>query len=55
LPALGDAVDLDRLADDVADRHARVEAADRVLEDDLHVPAELAELFAAVGEEVLPR
>ena len=53
LAALGDAVDLDRLADDVADGHARVEAADRVLEDDLHVPAEPAQLLAAVGEEVL--
>ena len=51
--ALGDAVDFDRLADDVADGHARVQAADRVLEDDLHLPAEAAQLFAVVGEEVL--
>src|SRR5688572_978835 len=53
LPALRDAMDFDRLADDAADGHARIQAAHRVLEDDLHVPAELAEFLPAVGEEVL--
>ena len=33
-------------------RHAGVEAADGVLEDDLHLSAESAELFAVVGEEI---
>src|SRR5258706_4862338 len=54
LAAAGNAMDLDGLTDDVADGHARVEAADGVLEDDLHVAAELAELFAFVAEEILP-
>ena len=31
---------LQRLADDVAGAHARVERGERVLEDDLHLPAE---------------
>src|SRR5204863_8319400 len=34
-----DAVDLERLAHDVARRHARVERGKRVLEDDLHLAA----------------
>ena len=34
----GDAVHLQRLADDVARRHARVQRRERVLEDDLHLP-----------------
>ena len=33
------------LADDVADRHPRVERADRVLEDDLHLAPQPPELF----------
>ena len=32
-------VDLQRLGDDVAHAHARAERAERVLEDDLHLPA----------------
>ena len=36
-------VDGQRLADDRADRHARIERGERVLEDDLHVAAERAE------------
>ena len=34
-------MDREALADDVADAHPRVERADRVLEDDLHVAAHL--------------
>src|SRR5690606_25681984 len=43
LAALGpgaDAVDVERRADDVAHALARVERRERVLEDDLHAPAE---------------
>src|SRR5687767_15956017 len=50
--ALCDAVDFQRLADDVADRHARVQAAYRVLEDDLHLPAKAAKVIARVAEEI---
>ena len=49
LLALGlgaDVVDLERLADDVADAHARVERGVRVLEDDLHVAAQRVHLAA---------
>ena len=35
----GDAVHAQRLADDVARGHARIERGERVLEDDLHLPA----------------
>ena len=38
-PAVGNAVDQQRLADDVAGRHARIERGKRVLKDDLHLPA----------------
>ncbi len=38
LLGVGDAVDQQRLAHDVARRHARVERGERVLEDDLHLP-----------------
>ena len=41
------------LADDVADRHPRVERADRVLEHDLHPAAEPLELVALLVEDVL--
>ena len=44
LPPSPQVVDLDRLGDDVADRHARVERGVRVLEDHLHVAAHLAHL-----------
>ncbi len=37
---------IERLADDVADVHARVERGVRVLEDDLHVAAEYVHLTA---------
>ena len=53
-PALGEFVHLQRLADDVARRHARVEGAVGVLEDELHAAVhgahaaalELGEVFA---------
>src|SRR5262249_57242800 len=35
--ALRRAVDLQRLADDVARRHARIERGERILKDDLHL------------------
>src|SRR5262249_26157535 len=41
-------MDLQPLADDVADRHARAQRAVRVLEDDLHVGAERPHLLKAV-------
>src|SRR5688572_9685609 len=44
---------LDGLTDNVADGHSRVQAADRVLKDDLHVLPKSAELVAVIGEEVL--
>ena len=40
LAAVGHAVDLEALADDVLDGHARIEAAEGILEDDLHLPPE---------------
>ena len=40
------------LADDVADAHPRIERADRVLEDDLHVPAHLLQRRALEGDHV---
>ena len=43
-PAVPSAVEPERLADDVADRHARVERGERVLEDDLHVAPQAAQL-----------
>ncbi len=49
LLALGlgaDAVDAQRLADDVAHAHARVQRGVRVLEDDLHVAAQALHLAA---------
>src|SRR3546814_5098147 len=39
-----DTVDEQRLADDIADRHARIQRRVRVLEDDLHLAAEGAHL-----------
>src|SRR5262249_22829149 len=42
--AAGATVDHERLAHDVADGHARVERCIRVLEDDLHLAANLAHL-----------
>ena len=45
--ALREVMDLERLADDVADGHARVQRRVRVLEDHLHPAAHLAHLLAA--------
>ena len=39
LPPKVQAVQMQRLCQDAADRHARVERGERVLEDDLHAPA----------------
>src|SRR6266513_199703 len=50
--AAGEPVDLQRLADDVPDGHPRVERGIGVLEDDLHVPAQPAQLFLAELEDV---
>ena len=47
------AVNLDRLADDVADAHARIQAADRILEDNLHVTAKMTKLFALIRKEIV--
>src|SRR5579859_1015742 len=46
-PAPRQIVNLQWLADDAADRHARVQARVRVLEDHLHLAAHLAQLAAA--------
>jgi hypothetical protein len=55
LPLLGrpDTVHDQPLADDLADRHPRVEGAVRVLEDDLHVAPELLHLARRRFEDVL--
>src|SRR5207237_6498467 len=50
--AAGQPVALRRLADDVPDGHPRVERGIGVLEDDLHVPAQPAQLFLAELEDV---
>ena len=42
-PRRRELMDRQRLADDCADRHARIERGERVLEDDLHVAAERSE------------
>src|SRR5450759_4409172 len=55
LLALGlgaDVVDLERLADDVAHAHARVQRGVRVLEDDLHVAAQPLHLGPRGGHDV---
>src|SRR5256885_14226690 len=50
LPAC-EVMDLDRLADDVAHGHARIQRGVRILEDHLHAAAHLAHLLAAeLGE-----
>ena len=54
LAAARDAMHLDRLADDAPHAHARIQAGDGILKNDLHVPPQPAEFFAAVGEEVHP-
>ena len=55
LAAIGvvaDAVDDQRLDQDVVDRHARIERAERVLEDELQLLAEARELLALDGHDV---
>ena len=49
-----DPVNRQSLRDQVADLHSRVERADRVLEDDLHVPAHLLHRRRAEAEELDP-
>ena len=51
--ALGDSMDEQRLADDLADRHARVERSVGVLEDDLHVPSQGSQRAAGHRGDVL--
>ena len=45
-------MDIDGLADDVAHRHARIEAGERILEDDLHLLPVLAHLLEGQGRDV---
>ncbi len=45
-------VDLQAVADGVAQRHARVEGCHRVLEDDLHAPSYLTHLLTAESGQV---
>jgi len=45
-------VDLDSFSDGSPDRHPRIERAVRVLEDDLHAPAKLAEFLSPEAEDV---
>lgn len=53
LALVGDeVVDEQRLGEDGADAHARVEAACGILEDDLHVAAEALERVATCGDHV---
>ncbi len=49
-----DVVDPQALADAVGDRRPRIEAGVRVLEDDLHPPAERLEVLAAERRQILP-
>ena len=53
LRGLRELVDGQRLADDRADRHARVQRRVRILEDDLHVARQRAQLVAAQRGDVL--
>src|SRR6185369_6855870 len=63
LAAVADAVDLERLGQDGADGVARVERAERVLEDDLHVappprqraPVELEDILAREADAAAAR
>src|SRR6185503_13963052 len=49
---VADAVDDQRLDQDVVDRHARIERAERVLEDELQLASESGELLALDGHDV---
>ena len=51
-PCIADAVDDQGLGDDVVDRHARVERAERVLENELHLAAETLQLLAFEGQHI---
>ena len=51
---LGDVVDLQPLADDLAHPHARIERGIRVLKDDLHLPAHVAELALGERQDIFP-
>ena len=51
---VADAVNFQRLADDIEHRHARVERTERVLKDELHVPAVFVQRFALQGQHVPP-
>ena len=42
-----------RLVDDLLDRHARVERAEGILEDDLHVTAETAQVRSAGAQDIV--
>src|SRR5712692_11448334 len=53
LASTGQIVDLERLADDAADRHARVEARIRVLEDHLHLASHFSQFAATQCREAL--
>ena len=53
LGALGEVMDLQGLADDLADRHARIQRSVGILEDDLHLAAEPPELGLVEVEHVL--
>ena len=56
LPRRADAMHVERLADDGADAVARIERAERILEDDLHVaPAPLHARRAAARRDPRPR
>ena len=50
--AVRDVVDLERFADDRADRHARVQRCIRVLKDDLHLLAERAQIVVGQSDEL---
>ena len=54
LLARGEVVHLDRLADDVANRHPRIQARVRVLEDHLHLATHPAKLLATERRELGP-
>jgi hypothetical protein len=50
--SIHDAVDAQRFADDASHRHTRVQRRVGVLEDDLHLPAQLAQVLLLELEHV---
>ncbi len=50
--AVGHAVHQQRLADDLGDRHARIERGERVLEDHLHLPPQRSQVLAREARHV---